>query len=513
MKTEMYDDFSYDKVIYPSYVFQHIRPDRLGAVAALHGINIPKIADARILELGCGDGANLLSIAYSMPNTECIGIDLSKERITDATSNAEAIGIRNARFLYADVSDVKSEDLGTFDFIIAHGLYSWIPASVRQRVLEIYRDCLSTSGIGYISYNTYPGWHIRRVVRDAMLFHTENITDPDSKVRSALEFLEFLRRSSKTDSVYQRLIEAEIENCTDRPPANIFHDDLSEINQPYYFTEFISEITPYQLKFVSESEPVAFFDRKFPEDTRAALNRLWDDYLRREQYLDFITGSRFRSSLVCKNSESPNYKPEPAFIENLWLSTQAAPLDQDAVLEDSSTVEFRGPFNSKFQLNHPFVKSALGMLAKSWPRRVPFSEVRDFLRLKFSEMPDNQFEEMLNIFRAFIVELFHSMIVELRAFCPDYKLEITERPEISAFARWQVSQGFDYVTTMTGVNLVPENDLMRRLIGMFDGSRSIDDVIRDLKSSDATLIAEYTNPDHTLRENLGKFLNAGLLVG
>ncbi|MER3431448.1 MAG: hypothetical protein C4324_10500 [Blastocatellia bacterium] len=509
----MSGDFSYDKVIYPSYVFQHIRPDRLGAVAALHGINVSRIETARILELGCGDGANLLSVAYSMPSAECLGIDLSKERICEAASNAEAIGIRNARFLYADICDVKSEEIGTFDFIIAHGLFSWVPASVRSRVLEIYRDCLARSGIGYISYNALPGWHLRRVARDAMLFHTENIADPKEKVRSALEFLEFLRYSAKSESIYQRLLEAEIENSNDRPAANIFHDDLAEINQPFYFTEFVKEITPFQLKFVAESEPVAFFDRKFSENTRAALDRLWDDYLRREQYLDFITGSRFRSSLVCRSGENPIYKPDPALIDNLWLSTQSTPLAADAVLDDDSTVEFRGPFNSTFELNHPFVKSVLGMLAAAWPRRVPFAEVTNFLRSKFSQIPDDRFAEMMNLFRAFVVELFHSMIIELRAFYPAYKLEISDRPETSAFARWQIRAGFEYVTTMTGVNLIPENDLMRQLITLFDGSRSVTDVLEELKSSDPLVIAEYCDPQSTIRQNLGKFLNAGLLVG
>jgi SAM-dependent methyltransferase len=507
----MSSDFSYDKVVYPSYVFQHIRPDRLAAIAAIHGIEMGDIRNARILELGCGDGANLLSIAYSMPESKCLGVDLSAERISEAKQNAKEIGISNAEFIFADICDLKTKDLGSFDFIIAHGLYSWIPETVCQRVLEIYRDCLSPCGIGYISYNTLPGWHLRGIVREAMLFHTENISQPESKINAALEFLEFLRRSAKSDSVYKSIIESEIESTKDRPPANIFHDDLAGINRPLYFKEFIEEISRFGLKYIAESEPVAFFDRKFPEETREALNRLWDDFIRREQYLDFITCSRFRSSLVCNVEANPEYQPNPASIESLWLASQATAIDEKANLTDNSTVEFRGPFNSTFQINHPFVKSTLGMLADVWPQRVPFAEISKHLRQTFSRLPDERFDEMFPLYRAFLLELFHSMIVELRAFCPDYKLEISARPEVSAFARWQVAKEFDYVTTLTGSNLVPENNLMRSTISLADGTRTKDEIAQSLKSDDD--FSTFENLNEVVSENLRKFRNAGLLIG
>lgn len=507
----MESTFSYDKVAYPSYVFQHIRPDRLAAIAVIHGIPPYDIGNARILELGCGDGANLLSIAYSMPDTRCVGIDLSAARISDATRSAAEIGITNTEFLHADVCELKTGDLGQFDFIIAHGLYSWVPENVRQRILEIYRDCLSANGIGYISYNTLPGWHLRGIVREAMMFHTENISEPDKKVRAGLEFLEFLRRAAKPDSVFRRVIEAEIESSADRPAANIYHDDLADINHPTYFRDFVSEISKFGLKFISESEPVAFFDRKYPEEVREALNRLWPDYLRREQYLDFINCSRFRSSLVCGSQSDPEYRPNPDRIDTLWIASQASAVDDNPNFTDNSTVEFRGPFNSTFQLNHPLVKTALAFLAEAWPKRVPFIELRNYLKQVFAHLSDKEFAEMLSICRAFLVEMFHSMVVEIRAFCPVYRLEISERPAVSAFARWQVIKGFDYVTTLTGSNLVPEDNLMSEMIRLCDGTRTRAEITAEIGSKQQ--FAATTNTAKFIDQNLTKFRNAGLLVG
>ena len=149
----MASEFAYDAVAYPSFVFPHIRPDRLGAIAMLHGVNVPPIDNCRVLELGCGDGANLISIAYSMPGSQCIGLDLSIERIKEAKQIAEVVGISNADFHQADVMEFDAERFGRFDFIIAHGLFSWVPDFVREKILWIYSNCLEPNGVGYISYN------------------------------------------------------------------------------------------------------------------------------------------------------------------------------------------------------------------------------------------------------------------------------------------------------------------------------------------------------------------------
>jgi len=175
-------EFSYNEVPYPSYTFPQASPDRLATMAAVHGLKAAPPAKCRVLELGCGNGANLMSLAYLFTDSEFVGIDLSPVHINDAQSSSTSLKLANTKFLQMDLMEFDAERFGRFDYIIAHGLYSWVPQVVRERILSIYCTALEPNGIGYISYNTYPGCHVRRIISDIMKFHTAGESDPRSMV-------------------------------------------------------------------------------------------------------------------------------------------------------------------------------------------------------------------------------------------------------------------------------------------------------------------------------------------
>jgi SAM-dependent methyltransferase len=229
--------FAYDEVPYSSFTFPQTRPDRLATLGAFHGLNTASPDKCRVLELGCGDGTNLISFAYILPNSEFVGIDLSATHIEKAEKTAQELGLSNLTFLKEDVMDFSRERFGEFDFIIAHGLFSWVPDFVREKVLQIYAECLTEDGVGYISYNAYPGCHIRQMIWHMMQFHTEKIEDPMAKVNHGVNFLNFLVAASPTDSLYQTMIKTELSQFAERTAENIFHDDFASLNQPFYFHE------------------------------------------------------------------------------------------------------------------------------------------------------------------------------------------------------------------------------------------------------------------------------------
>ncbi len=122
----------YDEVRYSNYAYAQTHPDRLATVAALHGLTPPDPRTARVLELGCGAGGNLIAMAVATPGVTALGVDLAAAPVAEGNEVIAAVGIENAELRQADVSDLTNGELGEFDYVIAHGLYAWVPEPVRD---------------------------------------------------------------------------------------------------------------------------------------------------------------------------------------------------------------------------------------------------------------------------------------------------------------------------------------------------------------------------------------------
>ncbi|QYO67142.1 class I SAM-dependent methyltransferase [Leptolyngbya sp. 7M] len=195
----MAEDFIYDAIPYPSFSFPQTRPDRLSTIGLFYGIETATPDKCRVLELGCGNGTNLISFAYTHPESSFLGIDLSSVHIVKADDTKQRLGLKNIKFQCLDILAIDPNELGKFDFIIAHGLFSWVPEEVRERILTIYSECLAQNGIGYISYNAYPGFHIREIVRRIMRYHTRTIESPLEKVEKGVEIIRLLSNARQDE--------------------------------------------------------------------------------------------------------------------------------------------------------------------------------------------------------------------------------------------------------------------------------------------------------------------------
>jgi SAM-dependent methyltransferase len=147
----------YDEVLYDSVPVVGSHPAQLAAWATLHGLSAPPVATARILELGCGTGSNIVPIAADLPDAEVVAIDLSARQIERASARAAALGLTNLTCHALDLREVDGR-FGSFDYVIAHGLYSWVPAEVRDAALALLGARLSPDGLAYVSFLTLPGW-------------------------------------------------------------------------------------------------------------------------------------------------------------------------------------------------------------------------------------------------------------------------------------------------------------------------------------------------------------------
>ncbi len=512
----MSETFSYDELPYPSFTFPQTRPDRLSTIGKFFGIDTALPDRCTLLELGCGDGTNLLSFAHCHPESEFVGIDLSRVHINSAISAREELGLKNVQFICADLTATPAGEFGEYDFIVAHGLFSWVPEPVREHVLKIYSECLNPNGIGYISYNAFPGFHIREITRGLMRFHTAEIGDPDEKVKQATAILGFLGESLPADSLNSKIIEREFKELVERTPSNVFHDDLSGINQAFYFHEFAEMAGRNGLQYVSEADISSSNMRGLPDKVLTALAGIGQDVVRLEQYLDFIKFRRFRSTLVCRNDLKIERSPDPSAIRNFRFASRLSP-EPGSVLHDSSTVRFLGDKEESVQMNHPLTKTILASLSEVWTRSIAADEIfaaaADQLGSEGSSVTDDD----IHMAESYLVEMYRVELIKLSRFEPELAHAVSANPKASDFARWQIDRNCAAVTTMTGMNLEPETDLVRLIIRLADGSRSqemIGKEILELVEAEQEQRTEFEEQLPAMIDScLSDLLRAGLLVG
>jgi cyclopropane fatty-acyl-phospholipid synthase-like methyltransferase len=182
---------SYDAVPYESRSFIETHPDHLATIATLFGLEPPAIDRCRVLELGCSHGSNLIPMASALPGSVFVGIDLSTAQIAEGQKAVAVKGLTNIQLKVMNILDVD-ESLGGFDYLVSHGVYAWVPPAIQDKIFNICATQLTPNGIAFISYNAYPGWYIKKVVRDMIFYHASQFADPLQKVRQARSFVEYL---------------------------------------------------------------------------------------------------------------------------------------------------------------------------------------------------------------------------------------------------------------------------------------------------------------------------------
>jgi SAM-dependent methyltransferase len=265
----------YDDVFYPGHVYGHTHPNRLATIASLYGMAPVPVARCRVLELGCGVGGNLVPMAFQNPRSEFVGIDLSGATIERGQRNVEALGLSNIKLLNCDIMDFDAA-LGQFDYIIAHGVYSWVPPLVRGKMMEIFKKNLSADGICYVSYNAHPFSHLRDLARDMMLYHTRDIRDVKQKTAQARAIMKFLSEGSKADTVHGAVMRAQFDRVIKMPEEVLFHDDLNATAEAFLLHRVVEEAGKNGLQYLSDAEFTLYDLARYTPDVRATLEKFPD---------------------------------------------------------------------------------------------------------------------------------------------------------------------------------------------------------------------------------------------
>jgi methyltransferase-like protein len=428
--------------------------------ATLFGLRPAPPGRCRVLELGCGDGANLIAMAVTAPRSEFVGIDLAAEPVAHGTAEAGALGLANVRLEQGDVAALP-HDLGRFDYVIAHGLYSWVPLPVRDGLLAAVRALLVPHGVAYVSYNAYPGSYLRDMARDVLRFHIEHVDDPAQRIGQARSLMELIVAANREPALadYMRRLLA-------RPGWAVFHDELAEVNTPVYFHEFAAHAGRHDLRFLAEAHLGDSRLGGLPAEVEAQLAQLPDDVLVREQYIDFVANRMFRQTLLCHADAPVRRELRVQDLLGMWVSSPAIPAP-GADLDGPDPVTFALRGGEQVETADPAFKRLLARLGAGWPAAVRVSELG-------GDRPQRVGEALL--------EAHAERIVELHVEPPAARATVSERPVASPLARRQAASGRALVTSLLHDELRIDELGARELLASLDGRRD-----REALGADAAL--------------------------
>lgn len=319
----------YSELGYKSMPFPYTTPATLEAYAALVGISAPNPKTARVLELGATYGGNIISQALFNPDATFVGIELSQEQVEKGNEVIANAGLTNVSLIQSDIASIGSE-IGTFDYIIAHGVYSWVDDGVKEALLRLINEHLAEDGIAYVSYNTYPGWHTMEEVRQLMMFSNRDKTQFNHKEKvlhgktigsivgsQILKYDNLKERNSKFLGALRSVMQ--------KDEYYVGHDHLEPNNDPVYFYQFNDHLAAHNLAYLCDADLTLSMVRSFDADIADTLDKLApNDHVAQEQYLDFMLDTTFRKSIICKakHAESVTYDMgNPELVNSVTMRT------------------------------------------------------------------------------------------------------------------------------------------------------------------------------------------------
>lgn len=360
----------YDDLPYRSYAYMHSAPEQLAAVAGLFGLAAPEVATARVLELGGAAGGNLIPFALRHPRAQALGIDISGVQVAEGREYIERLGAANVTLSEADFLELDPASLGQFDYIVAHGVYSWVSPEVQQAVLAIVAKCLAPDGVAFVSYNTYPGWKAKEILRDAMLMHAGSRPTAAEQVAYGRSMIGFLQKIALKGGLTATALNENLAQIANSPVSYVAHDYLEPFNLPCYFHEFVERAGSHGLAYLGEAQPSMMMPSNYGQELAEQLyGALGPDQVRVEQYLDFAISRSFRQTLLihAERAKDLRWQLKRETLHGMHFAASASCVD-GAIKLDGQPQEFAtSAGNKRISVALSGIKQAIAYLSQAWP--------------------------------------------------------------------------------------------------------------------------------------------------
>ncbi|MDB6133985.1 MAG: methyltransferase protein [Verrucomicrobiales bacterium] len=477
-----YADIAYESCAHPKS-----HPASLAAVASLFGMEPCSLKDgAQVLEIGCAVGGNLLPMAAMYPASHFTGIDLSSVQITKARAAADELGLGNVTFYALGLEDL-GPDNGAWDYIIAHGVYSWVAAPVRDKLMALCGRLLNPMGVACISYNTLPGSAARAALRGMVQFHTRHAGTLEAKVAGARALFAFLEPAFRDrPDGGGRAMGEELAHLREVGDFYIAHEHLERTNDPCYFHEFISHASRRGLRFLAEAEIHTMSSAGFPDGVRAGLRQMASNAEEAEQYGDFVRNRSFRQTLLCRAGVDVKRSISPDRVQHLHFASSLEPMPLQSSAGQGggqARPQFRDPDGTVIQARDSLTAAALRELHAVWPAMLSFPDLLAKAAAACGVPAGSQ--EAAALGSSLLLCLSLSRGVEFRMHPVVFQAAVSDTPSTHPYCRWQAARG-PRITSLTHQELLlgPRE---RQLLGRLDGTRSVAELEAEFPDAAALL--------------------------
>ena len=468
----------YDNVPYPSSIFEQTHPARLRMIARMHGVTAPPVETARVLEIGGGDGLNVLALAAAYPNATFYSFDLAETAVARGRELLAQSGLTNVDVVVGNIMTAQSDyAAGSFDYVIAHGVYAWVPESVRVATMALIAHVLGPDGVAYLSYNALPGGYIRMAMRDMLLHALEGATDDADKIGKTDRYLRLFAEPQENDDPVVKAMRAQASSMLERPDSVLFHDELGDVFAPQRLSDVVQAAERVGLRFLSD-EPgqKRAFDGFLPDGIEPDAN-VEAQIVRAAQASDYAGVRFFRQTLFVHDHVKPRRQIDLSVLDGLWMSCSLA---------RTETGRFACG-EARFSIGDEELARMLDIVTDNFPNRFAFGEkVVDPLR------------------RRAILDLFARGYVYFHEGPPPFPLDASARPNVSPLVRAQLRLRHEFVCTLTHRMIALQQPELRKLLLAADGTRTIEDI---------AAMGDLNFPADQIRPALAAAAMRGLLIG
>lgn len=469
---------------YPSTAVAAVHPARLAAAAMLHGL-APAFSDRfRYLELGCGDASNLLPLASRFPDARFVGVDRDRALIEQGERLRQAAGLTNLELFAADLLDLDLP-VEPFDYVVAHGVYSWVDPEVQQRLLSLCRAHLAPSGVAYISYNVLPGWGLRGAVSELMRSAARGAATPGAAVRAAKTAVARLGRCVRAPShPYSAMLSLELDLVRSKPDGYLLRDHMADRNEALYVGELVRRAGEHGLVYLDETLPLTAegeLELVVPSELMVSgLSRV-----EAEQYLDIAGGRQFRGTLFCREGASFSDLADFFALRDAgWFAASLECGSAEPLLGPGKPLGFKTARGAVIGVDRPLLKASLLVLSAAYPEglRAPelagaaLSELRRRGLLEECQIDEDEMTRTVDD----LVELARRRHVELLPWTARRAPATGRYPEVPVVTRLEVERR--KVITSSRHEPYPVDDFIRAVVGLLDGSRDFDAVAREVEA-------------------------------
>jgi predicted O-methyltransferase YrrM len=467
-------------------------PARIATIARLMGIDAPEPATARVLEIACSNGGNLVPMAAAAPQGRFVGIDLAAEAVDIARAMARAVGADNIALLDGDLRDLPA-DVGTFDYIVAHGFYSWVPAEVRAVMFETIRARLAPDGIAFVSHNVLPGCALRGIPWSAIRPQVMGIEDPMARLAEARSVAARIAQTMSRLPGMAMAVAEEFRELSERQDIVLMHDDFAPINHPVYLRDLVAEAAGHELTWLADADPYRHVAFAYDEAMNAWLAGL--DRLTQEHVVDHLRLRRFRESLFVHRGRPAGGPISSERLAPMHIAATNWAAERHGSMPAPPRAGDRSPAAVQRRL--------LDRIVDLHPASAPVADVvRGIVE---DAAPGSALADPSQARRLLLSACTTGVLIPL-AWPVAIPRVAGDRPRAFAPARWQAER-YESVVNLRHDGVAFADPVQRRLLPLLDGTRKRDELVAAL----AAIAPDARNPAILLDDYLSHFAKIGLI--